>query len=343
VQHGRYACRFVALTVLLTSGLCPSGLAQVLVGTGSTVPVPLYRAVAADYSKRNSTIQLKYLPLGTSEGINQISHGVGDFGAGEVPLTQKQRAEGHLIELPVALIGIVPIYCLPDVTQDLRFSGDLLAEIYLGHIKNWNAPQIARLNPSVSLPNLPITIIYRPQGKGTNYVFTDFLSKRSPSFREQIGVSPSPNWPVGTAAERSSDMVDKVRNTPGAIGYVELQYALTQHVRYGLVSNPAGKFIRASAETIRAACEAVESPQWDRFSASLTDAPGRDAFPISSFTWIYVQKKKAADPSRATALAIFLDWMLMLSGGQHLSAQLGYSELPEQLRVKARAVVNSIR
>jgi phosphate transport system substrate-binding protein len=342
VRHRHLSSMFVTLVLLISSVLLPcNSFAQVLVGSGSTVPIPFYRALAAEYNKRSSTTQVQYLALGTSEGIRQISHGVGDFGAGEVPLTQKERDEGNLLELPVALIGIVPIYSLPGVTQDLRFSGELLAEIFLGNIKVWNAPQIARLNPGVSLPSLPITIIYRPGGKGTNYVLTDFLSKKSAKFRAEIGVTPSPSWPVGTPADRSSDMAEKVKNTPGAIGYVELQYAVSQKVPYGLVSNAAGKFVKASAETISAACKAVEAPQWDRFSASLTDAPGLDAFPIASFTWVYVKKKKSADPLRAAALANFLDWML--TDGQRLGAQQGYSELPEPLRQKAKLTVNSLR
>ncbi len=342
MRNHRFPIKFGTLALLLWSVLLASNsTAQVLVGSGSTVPAPFYRALAAEYNKRSITMQLQYLPMGTSEGIRQISRGIGDFGAGEVPLTQSERDEGDLLELPVALIGIVPIYSLPGVTQDLRFSGELLADIFLGHVKVWNAPQIARLNPGVNLPNLPITIIYRPAGKGTNYVLTDFLSKRSPKFRAEIGVTPSPKWPVGTPADRSSDMADQVKNTPGAIGYVELQYAVAQRVAYGLVSNSAGKFIKASAETINAACETVEAPRWDRFSVSLTDPPGVDAFPIASFTFVYVKRKRNADSSRAAALANFLDWMF--TNGQQLGVQLGYSGLPEPLREKVRTKVNALR
>ncbi len=195
--------------------------AVVLVGSGSSVPAPLYNRWTQEYGKRNPNIQMHYLPVGTSEGIKEISHGAGDFGAGEAQLTDKEREEGSLIELPVVLIGIVPIYNLPDVHQELRLSGEVLAGIFLGDVKTWNAPQIVKLNPEITLPNLPIQVINRPAGKGSNYVFTDFLSKVSSKFRAQLGVSPSPKWPVGTPAERSSDMADKVKNSPGSIGYVE--------------------------------------------------------------------------------------------------------------------------
>jgi phosphate transport system substrate-binding protein len=336
--------RGVVCVLLFIAGLCQSlGLSSeslVLVGAGSTVPLPLYRKWAQEYNKRHANIRLEYLPLGTSEGIRHISGGVGDFGAGEVPLTAKERTERNLIQLPIMLIGIAPIYNLPGVDRDLRFSGDLLAQIYLGHVKKWDAPEIARLNPGMSLPQLPIKVVVRPPGKGTNYVFTEFLSKASSQFRAQIGPSPSPSWPIGIPADLSSDMADKVKNEPGAIGYVEVQYALRGNIRYGLVLNSSGRFVKASRQTITAACEAVESPQWDKFSVSLTDTPGVDAYPITSFTWVYLRTPQASS-ARATALADLLTWIF--SDGQQLGAQLGYSELPEPLRDKAKMMIKSQR
>ena len=215
----------------------------------------------------------------------------GDFGAGEAQLTDKERKEGSLIELPVVLIGIVPIYNLPDVHQELRLSGEVLAGIFLGDVKTWNAPQIVKLNPEITLPSLPIQVINRPAGKGSNYVFTDFLSKVSSKFRAQIGVTASPKWPVGEPAERSSDMADKVKNEPGAIGYVELQYAVKGNISQAAIQNSAGKFVKASTKSMAAACEAVEKPRWNRFAASLSNATGADSFPITSFTWIYLRTK----------------------------------------------------
>jgi phosphate transport system substrate-binding protein len=314
--------------------------AIVLVGSGSTVPAPLYNRWAPEYGKRSAKIQVKYLPIGTSEGITQISHGTGDFAAGEVPLTPKQRSDRGLIELPVVIIGIVPIYNLPGVHQTLRLSGEVLAGIFMGDVKNWNAPPIAKLNPDVALPNLPIQVVTRPGGKGTNYVFSEFLSKTSPKFHEQIGVSPSPKWPVGISAERSSDMTDKVRAEPGSIGYAELEYALRDHIAQAAVQNPAGKFVQASAESITEACRAAEAPQWNNFMASLIDAPTAGAFPISSFTWIYVQTK-SADSARAAALSDFLDWIY--SDGQQFAEQEGYSPLPTPLLSAVRKKVKNLR
>jgi phosphate transport system substrate-binding protein len=314
--------------------------AVVLVGSGSSVPAPLYTRWAQEFDKRNPNIQMRYLASGTSEGIKQISHGVGDFGAGEAQLGDKERKEDSLVELPVVLIGIVPIYNLPDVHQDLRISGEVLADIFLGDVKTWNAPQIAKLNPEVTLPNLAIQVVNRPPGKGSNYVFTDFLSKVSSKFRAQVGVSPSPKWPVGVAAERSSDMADKVKSSPGSIGYVEYQYAVKGNIPQIAVLNPAGKFVRASTETIAGACKAIEAPRWNGFSASLTNAPGADSFPITSFTWIYL-RIKSVDSARAAALGDFLEWIY--SDGQQFAVQEGYADLPSPLLAAVRKRVKDLQ
>jgi phosphate transport system substrate-binding protein len=332
-------CTFITLPGLSRARNSESD-SIVLVGMGSTVPLPLYRKWANDFNRAHPNVQIQYLPLGTTEGIKQISSGNGDFGAGEVPLTAKERTEGKLLEVPVMLIGIVPIYNLPQVDQKLRFSGDLLAQIYLGHVKRWDAPEVARLNPMVPLPKLPIKVVFRPAGKGTNYVFSDFLSKTSSQFRTQIGVSPSPQWPVGVAADLSSDMAKMVKELPGAIGYVEVQYALSGHIQYGLVQNRAGRFIAASKQTIVAACEAVEAPHWDKFSVSLTDTPGLDTYPITSFTWIYL-RNTSTSPLRRTSLADYVSWIF--NDGQQLGSELGYSELPIELRDKAKTTIKSMR
>ncbi len=329
-------CCCLAMVLTISSLPALGQQSTVLVGSGSSVPLPLYTKWKQEFNKRGRGVQMEYLPMGTTEGLKQISKGVGDFGAGEVQLTPQERADSKLTELPTVLIAIVPIYNLPGVREDLRFNGELLAEIFLGRVKTWDAAPIARLNPNVKLPSLPIKVFYRPAGKGTNYVFTEFLSKTSPSFKAQIGRSVSPAWPVGTPAERSSDMADKVSKEAGAIGYVEHQYAVQNQLHYGLVQNPAGKFVKATQATISAACQAVEAPQWDKFAASLTNAPGPDSFPITSFTWLYL-RTGSIDRKRAAALTELLTWMF--SDGQQLGQQLGYSELPVPLLAKVRAKV----
>ena len=345
-QHdrSRSSAWLVILALLLVVGLYrPAVSAQeavVLVGSGSSVPAPLYTKWAEEYNKRNSAMQMRYLPIGTSEGIKQISHGSGDFGAGEIPLSAKERAEGNLTELPAIIIGIVPIYNLPGIHEDLKFSGEVLAEIYLGNIKTWNAPQIAKLNPNVSLPDTPIKVVYRPGGKGSNYIFSEFLAKSDAKFRSQIGISPSPKWPVGSPAERSADMADKVKTEPGSIGYVEAQYAIKNHVQHGLVLNPAGHFVKASSESLTAACRAVEAPTWDKFGVSLINAPGAESFPITSFTWVYV-KDGGHDQRRAAALNDFMNWVY--SNGQQVGVDQGYSELPPQLLANVKTKISSLR
>jgi phosphate ABC transporter phosphate-binding protein len=301
----------------LASSHCIS--AQALVGSGSTVPLSLYQTFAERYNARFPNKQMKYLPIGTSEGINNIQHNVGDFAAGEIPLMPKEMNDSGLIELPVAVVAIVPIYNL-GMNPDLHFSGEVLAEIYMGHIKTWNDPKIARLNPDINLPDIPIIVFNRPAGKGSNYIFTDFLSKASRRFRQEIGVSASPSWPVGAPAERSSDIAEKVASTRGSLGYVELQYAIERHLSYGLVLNAAGNFIKASRATLTAACESVQKARWDYFAVSLTNAPGIESFPIASFTWIYV-KQTVGDHPRGVALAELLLWML--ADGQSLATQNG--------------------
>jgi phosphate transport system substrate-binding protein len=333
----------VLLLIVACCGLSSSSHAQnqvVLVGSGSTVPAPLYSRWAQEYGNRDRGIQVRYLPVGTNEGIKQISHGTGDFADGEVELTEKERKEGSLTALPMVLIAIVPIYNLPDVHAELHLSGEALAGIFLGEIKNWNAPQIAKLNPDVSMPSLPIKVIVRPAGKGSNYVFTDFLSKTSPRFRSQVGVSASPQWPTGEQAERSSDMADKVKGTAGAIGYVEYQYAAKDGVSQAAVLNPAGKFVKASLEGMTAACQAAEAPRWNSFSASLTNTGGADSFPITSFTWIYL-RTSGNDGVRAAALADLLDWLY--SDGQRFANEEGYAQLPQPLLEAVRSKLKTLQ
>ena len=314
-----------------------------LVGAGSTVPLPLYSKWSQEFNKINHSVQMQYQPLGTSEGIKLISGskeelGKTDFSAGEVLLTEQERASGQLIQLPAVIIAIVPIYNLPG-NPELKFSGELLAQIFLGRVKTWNAPQIAKLNPGVNLPSLPIKIIYRPGGKGSNYVITDFLSKTSPEFRAQIGRSASPKWPIGQPAERSSDMADKVKGELGAIGYVELQYAIDAGLPSGMVANASGKFVTASETSVDAACKAVESPDWKKFSAALTNAPGADSYPIASFSWLYL-RSSSADHRRRAALVNLLKWIY--GSGQQVASAKGYFELPGQLLDSVRATVETL-
>ena len=312
-----------------------------LVGSGSNVPTPLYSVWTDEFNRKDSHIQVRYLSMSTVEGIHQISTGSGDFAAGEIPLTpeQLQSAKTPLIQIPTVLVGIVPIYNLPG-NPEVNFSGEVLAHIFMGTITNWKDPRIARLNPRIKLPDLQIAVVHRTPGKGSNYILTDFLSKSSPEFRAQIGKSPSPNWPVGVDANRGEDMVAKVAAIPGAIGYVELNFAKRSDIGYGTVQNAAGQFVKASSASITAACKSLATSISGDFRVSLVNAPGPDAYPITSFTWIYLPTS-GLSAERIGALKQFLDWAL--ADGQTVARGLGYATLPGPIQSKAQAALDSIQ
>ena len=321
-----------------TLGFAQTQNGVTLVGSGGSSPLPVFHEWGKQYGKQKSGVHIEYITLDTERSITEISRGSGDFGGGDIPLTPEQKTRGNLIELPILIIGVVPVYNLPG-SPKLRFTGDLLAQIYLGHVKKWNAPQIAQLNPNVSLPDLPIKVFYRTPGKGTSYILSEFLSKSNAEWRTKIGRSTAPAWPVGTSAERASDMVDRVASEPGGIGYVSLEYAREKGISAGEVKNPAGKFVQATPETMAAACTAVESPTWDKFAASLTNAPGADSYPLASFSWVYVPAT-SADQKRRTALMDMMHW-IFTEGQQNLLP--GYSPLPGKLLAREIEKVESLK
>jgi phosphate transport system substrate-binding protein len=313
-----------------------------LVGSGSNVPTPLYSHWIEEYNKLSPKVQVRYLSTGTVKGIEDISKGIGDFAAGEVPISDEQlkAASTPLAQIPTVLVAIVPIYHLPGVKGGLHFSGSALAEIFLGNIKTWDDRRITETNPGQSLPHQDIAVIHRTDGKGSNYIFTDFLSKISAKWRSQIGKTPSPAWPVGVSANRGEDMMEKVKSTPGSIGYIELGFTLTDSgVSVGLVQNAAGKFISATQASIAAAYRSVEKSVPADFRASLTNPPASDAYPIISFTWLYVPEK-STDPERSRALTNYLEWAL--TTGQQSAESQGYTPLPASLAPKVLARVRSL-
>ena len=309
-----------------------------LAGSGGSSPLPIFRSWATEYNKHKSGVKVEYVTLDTDRSITEISNGSGDFGGGDIPLTPEQRTRGNLVELPILIIGVVPVYNVPG-SPHLRFTGDLLAQIYLGHIKKWNAPQIVQLNPNANLPDLPIKVFYRTPGKGTNYIFSEFLSKSNTEWRNKIGHSTAPSWPVGSAAERASDMVDKVTTESGALGFVSLEYAREKNISAGEVKNAAGKFVQASPETLAAACSAVEDPQWNRFAVSLTNAPGANSYPIASFSWIYLPTV-GSDQRRRTAMLDLMHWMF--TDGQE-NMLPGYASLPRKLLAKEIEKIDTLK
>lgn len=330
---------FIVLTSVLTQ--VASGQDRItLVGSGSNLPRPLYDAWAAAFNQRNAKIQVQYLSIGTVESIKQISKGSGDFGGGEVQLTGDllDGAQAELAVLPVALVGVVPIYNLPGTGGELRFSGEVLADIYLGKVRSWNDPELVRLNPGVKLPEVEIQVFHRSPGKGTDFILSDFLSKISPTFRQKIGKSASPKWVLGRSAMRNEDMAEGVAGTPGAIGYVELNYA-ARGVSVGSVQNAAGRFVKASKRTVENACAAVIPSRMQNLQVSLTNAPGRDAYPLSSFTYVYL-RRSMHDRARARALYDFLEFAL--GEGQQIAANKNYAPLPKPVLEKVRSRLHEL-
>ena len=337
----RSAWALLAALALAVPAALQGQMSTVLVVTGSSMPEPLYLRWNEEYHKQQPTVQLRYLPEGSGAGAERVLTAAGDFAGGDAPIPEKdlKAAATKVVELPTVLIGIVIIYNLPGTSGDLRLNGPVLAGIYLGKITTWNDPALAKLNPDLSLPALPIRVFHRTAGKGSSYILTDFLAKTSPEFQSKVGRSESPNWPVGTSAGRSQDMVDKVLATSGAIGYTELNLADKSFLKMASMRNADGEFVHPSARTISAAALALAGRMSDDFRVSLTNAPGKDSYPISSFTWFYVPAV-SKDSQRGQAIADYLKWVY--SSGERLAEEQGYPPLPNELLTKVAAKAATI-
>ena len=306
------------------------------------MPEPLYKSWADEFHVQQPSTDIRYMAVGTAESARNILAGSGDFGGGDAPIPEVQlRASGKsILELPAVLIGIVIIYELPDVKGELKLTGPVLANIFLGKIKSWNDPAIAKLNPDMKLPELPIQVLHRNDGKGSNYILSDYLAKVSPEFLSTAGRGESPKWPVGQAFQRSQDLVAKLRGTPGAIGYTELNIAAGSAVRIASIKNAAGEFVKPSAKSIAAAATASGSKMNNDFRVSLTNAPGKESYSISSFTWLYVPAV-AKDPGRGSSVASYLKWVY--TSGQKIAQEKGYAILPSEVLEKVMAKAASVR
>jgi phosphate transport system substrate-binding protein len=324
-------CSF--LLVGLISGLLPSGQAQTssitLVATGSSLPEPLYVAWGDAYHAQHPETQLRYLPEGTGESARKITAGVGDLGGGDAPIPENMLKNAAVLELPTLLIGIAIVYNLPNTEGELQLSGPVLADIFLGKVKTWNDPVIGKLNPTMKLPAEAIQVIHRTEGKGANYILSDFLCKVSPEFLAKLGRGESPKWPVGVSAARSQDMAEKVRGTPWSIGYTESNLAQSASLRMARIKNAAGEFVLPSTKSIASA--ALGAKMRDDFRVSLTNATGKDSYPITSFTWLYIPAKSQS-PERGRAVADYLRWVYI--DGQKIAEERGYATLPKELLSK---------
>lgn len=302
--------------------------AQHLTGAGSTFDYPIFSKWFAEYSAAHSGVEINYQSIGSGGGIAQVTKGLVDFGASDMPMTDEMLASSKVkvIHLPVVLGAVMPVFNVPGVSE-LKFSGDVLAGIYLGTISNWNDGRIAKDNPGVKLPDQKIIVVHRSDGSGTSFVWTDYLSKVSKDWADGPGKGTSPRWPVGVGGKGNEGVAGLVRQLPGAIGYVELIYALQNHMSFGAVKNAAGKWITASIASTTAAASSVKNMP-DDFRVSITNAPGADAYPISSFSWIIAP---IADPNPANrkVLKDLLSWIV--KSGQDDSAALSYAPLPQNV------------
>jgi phosphate transport system substrate-binding protein len=322
--------------------LAPAAVAQTvnISGAGGTFIYPLASKWFSEYNKLHPDIQINYQSIGSGGGIRQFSQErTVDFGETDGPMNDQQLNDAKIkpiYHFPLALGGVVPIYNISE--KGIRFSGETLANIFLGKVVMWDAPEIAKDNPGVKLPSEPITVVHRADGSGTTYTWVDFLSKISPEFQKKVGVGTSVTWPVGLGGKGNEGVAGMVRQTPGSIGYVELIYALQNKIAYASVKNAAGEFTNASLDSVSAAAATAKIPA--DYRVSITNAPGKGVYPVSTFTWILVSPA-LPDAAKKKALHEFLDWAV--THGQTYAKDLGYAPLPKSVAVQVRKDIANLK
>jgi phosphate transport system substrate-binding protein len=314
--------------------------AQKLTGAGATFPNPIYAKWFSEYSSAHPGVEVNYQSIGSGGGITQVTKGLVDFGASDMPMTDEALSASpiKLVHIPTVLGAVVPIYNAPGA-QDIKFSPEVLAGIYLGKISNWNDPTIAKDNPGVKLPDQKIIVVHRSDGSGTSFIWTDYLSKVSSEWSGGPGKGSSINWPVGVGGKGNEGVAGLVRQLPGAIGYVELIYALQNKISFGEVRNASGKWVRASIEGVTAAAASVKSMPAD-YRISITNAPGDDSYPISSFTYLLIPAKPI-HPDNSKTLKDMLSWILKSGEGE--ASSLSYAPLPPALSERVLKTVYSLQ
>jgi phosphate transport system substrate-binding protein len=321
------------------AGTGAGGAVHQINGAGATFPYPIYSKWFSEYNKQHPGVRINYQSIGSGGGIRQVTNRTVFFGATDGPMTdaQLQAAPAPLLHLPTVLGAVVPIYNLPGASGELAFSGSLLADIYLGKVKKWDDPAIARLNPGVRLPPLDIAVVHRSDGSGTTYILVDYLSKVSAEFRREVGVNTSVSWPVGIGGKGNEGVAGLVSQTPGAIGYVELIYALQTGISFGAVQNAAGELVKASPGSVTRAAATATIP--DDFRVSITNAPGAGSYPISSFTWLLLYRNPD-DAARGKVMVDFVKWAI--TDGQTFATDLGYAPLPANVVERVQAVLATV-
>lgn len=338
--------RVLGALALAASATLPIQAQVSLTGAGATFPAPIYQKWFADYNGINSNTQINYQAIGSGGGIKNVTDGTVDFGASDGPMNDKQIAEFKskhgfgILEFPTVLGAAVPVYNIPGVTQSLNFTPDMLAGIFLGKITKWNDSAIAKANPGVKFPDMPIVVAHRSDGSGTTYCWTDYLSKVSPQWKSGPGTATSINWPVGVGGKGNDGVAGVIKQQEGSIGYVELIYAIKNHIPYGKVKNKSGKFVQADLGSVTAAAAGVANSMPDDFRVSITDAPGANAYPISTFTWLLIPEK-ISDNAKEKAIVGFLKWALTKGQGEVQS--LDYAPLPAPVVAKEMKAIAKIQ
>jgi len=327
---------------LLCLALSLPALAQTtLNAAGATFPYPMYSKWFSKYHDAHPDIQINYQSIGSGGGIRQVLAGTVDFGASDGPMSDEQLAQSKtkILHVPTVLGAVVPAYNVAGVSGDLKFTPEALAGIFLGKITSWNDKAIAGPNPGVKLPNDPIVVIHRSDGSGTTFIFTDYLSKVSSDWQSQVGKNTSVKWPVGLGGKGNEGVAGMVRQMQGSIGYIELIYAVQNKIPYGIVKNPSGEFVKASLDSVTAAAASVKTMPAD-FRVSITNAPGKDSYPISSFTWLLIPAQ-SKDAAKGKIIADFLNWMV--DDGQKMTAELTYAPLPDSVAAKVKVEIKQVR
>jgi phosphate transport system substrate-binding protein len=336
------ACTDASTPVAATADSKASPGGQTLINAaGATFPAPIYSKWFDEYHKKLPQIAINYQSIGSGGGIRQVTEGTVDFGASDMPMTDEQlgQAKTKILHFPTVLGAVVPVYNIPGVTQDLNFTPDALAGIFLGKIKKWNDPAIAKANAGVTLPANDIVVIHRSDGSGTTFVWVDYLSKISPEWKSKVGVGTSVNWPVGLGGKGSEGMAGAIKQTPNSLGYVELIYAIQNNMPYGKVHNSSGKAVKADLMSVSAAAAGAAKQMPEDFRVSITNAPGDDAYPISSFTWLLIPSR-IQDETKKKAIKEFLQWML--TDGQNMVEALSYAKLPSEVVAMEQKTIGAI-
>jgi phosphate transport system substrate-binding protein len=334
----------IFLAALVVASVASAAL--LINGAGATFPNPIYSKWFDEYHKQNGNIEINYQSVGSGAGIKQVTDGTVDFGASDGPMNDDQLKafqEKHgfgILHFPTVLGADVPTYNIPGVTTTLNFTPETLAGIFLGKITKWNDPAIAATNKGVNLPSSDIVVVHRSDGSGTTYIWTDYLSKVSQEWKDKVGKGTSVNWPVGLGGKGNEGVTGQIKNAPNSIGYVELIYAVSNNIPYGTVKNSSGVFVKADLASVSAAAAAAAKTMPDDFRVSITNPPGKTAYPIASFTWLLIPEK-FSDATKRDAIKGFVKWML--SDGQNYAEQLSYAKLPKEVIAKEKTALAKIQ